>query len=64
MNSRLRSVVTGVGGCLPPNIVSNDDLTAIVDTTDEWIVERTGIHSRRRASEDQATSDLAVAAAR
>ena len=64
MNSRGRSVVTGVGGCLPPHIVSNDDLAKTVDTTDEWIVERTGIHSRRRAGDEQATSDLAVEAAR
>jgi 3-oxoacyl-[acyl-carrier-protein] synthase III len=60
----LRSVVTGVGGCLPANVVTNDDLATVVDTNDAWIVERTGIHSRRRAAEDQATSDLAVEAAR
>jgi 3-oxoacyl-[acyl-carrier-protein] synthase-3 len=59
----LRSVVTGVGGFLPPGIVTNTDLTKFVDTSDEWIFERTGIRSRRRASPDQATSDLAVAAA-
>jgi 3-oxoacyl-[acyl-carrier-protein] synthase-3 len=59
----LRSVVTGVGGFLPPGIVTNTDLTKVVDTSDEWIFERTGIRSRRRASPDQATSDLAVAAA-
>jgi len=56
--------VTGVGGCLPPNVVTNDDLATFVDTNDAWIVERTGIRSRRRAAEDQATSDLAVEAAR
>jgi 3-oxoacyl-[acyl-carrier-protein] synthase-3 len=44
--------------------VTNDDLATVVDTNDAWIVERTGIHSRRRAAEDQATSDLAVEAAR
>ncbi len=64
MISNLRSVVTGVGGCLPPGVVTNDDLATFVDTNDAWIVERTGIHSRRRAAEDQATSDLAVEAAR
>lgn len=64
MTPNLRSVVTGVGGCLPPGVVTNDDLAAFVDTNDAWIVERTGIHSRRRAAEDQATSDLAVEAAR
>jgi 3-oxoacyl-[acyl-carrier-protein] synthase-3 len=57
-------VVTGVGGCLPPKVVTNDDLAAVVDTNDAWIMERTGIRSRRRATEDQATSDLAVEAAR
>jgi 3-oxoacyl-[acyl-carrier-protein] synthase-3 len=59
----LRSVVTGVGGYLPDEIVTNDDLAKIVDTTDEWIVERTGIRSRRRAAPDQAVSDLALIAA-
>jgi 3-oxoacyl-[acyl-carrier-protein] synthase-3 len=60
----VRSVVTGVGGCLPPGVVTNDELATVVDTNDAWIVERTGIRSRRRAAEDQATSDLAVEAAR
>jgi 3-oxoacyl-[acyl-carrier-protein] synthase-3 len=64
VTSNLRSVVTGVGGCLPANVVTNDDLATFVDTNDAWIVERTGIRSRRRAAEDQATSDLAVEAAR
>jgi 3-oxoacyl-[acyl-carrier-protein] synthase-3 len=59
-----RSVVTGVGGHLPPDIVTNDDLAKFVDTSDAWIVERTGIHSRRRAAADLATSDLAVQAAK
>ena len=64
MSSDLRSVVTGVGGYLGPIVVSNDDHAEIVDTTDAWIVDRTGIRSRRRAAEDQATSDLASEAAR
>ena len=64
MSSDLRSVVTGVGGYLGPIVVSNADLAEIVDTTDAWIVDRTGIRSRRRAAEDQATSDLASEAAR
>ncbi len=59
----MRSVVTGVGGFLPAHVVSNDDIAQLVETSDEWIVERTGIRSRRRADEGQATSDLAVAAA-
>ena len=45
-------------------MVTNDDLAKVVDTTDAWIVERTGIRSRRRAAEGEATSDLAVEAAR
>jgi 3-oxoacyl-[acyl-carrier-protein] synthase-3 len=59
----LRSVVTGVGGYLPPDIVTNDELAGLIDTSDSWIFERTGIRSRRRAAPDQATSDLATAAA-
>jgi 3-oxoacyl-[acyl-carrier-protein] synthase-3 len=59
----LRSVVTGVGGYLPENVVTNDDLAKIVETSDEWIRERTGIHERRKAAEEDAVSDLAVRAA-
>ena len=64
MTQVLRSVVTGVGGYLPSEIVTNDDLTKVVDTSDEWIQERTGIRQRHRAAPDQAVSDLAVEAAR
>jgi len=60
----IRSVMTGVGGYLPETVVTNEDLAATVDTSDAWIRERTGIHSRHRAAPDQATSDLAVEAAR
>ena len=63
MTKVLRSVVTGVGGYLPDEVVTNHDLAKFVDTTDAWIVERTGIRQRRRAAPDQAVSDLAVAAA-
>ncbi|CAN7226378.1 ketoacyl-ACP synthase III [Phenylobacterium sp. LjRoot225] len=59
-----RSVVTGVGGYLPDRIVTNDELAKVVDTSDVWITERTGIRQRHRAADDQPTSDLAVAAAR
>ncbi len=62
--SVLRSVVTGVGGYLPPDVVSNEDLSRVVDTSDDWIRERTGIRQRHRAGDDQAVSDLAVEAAR
>ena len=63
MTKVLRSVVTGVGSYLPDEVVTNHDLAKIVDTTDEWIIERTGIRQRRRAAPDQAVSDLATAAA-
>jgi 3-oxoacyl-[acyl-carrier-protein] synthase III len=59
----LRSVVTGVGSYLPDEIVTNNDLAKFVDTSDEWIVERTGIRQRHRAAKDQPVSDLAHAAA-
>jgi 3-oxoacyl-[acyl-carrier-protein] synthase-3 len=60
----LRSVVTGVGGFLPERIVTNDELSTRVDTSDAWIRERTGIRQRRQAPDDQPVSDLAVEAAR
>jgi len=60
----LRSVVTGVGGYLPERIVTNEELSTRVDTSDEWIRERTGIRQRRQAADDQPVSDLAVEAAK
>lgn len=62
--SVIRSAVTGVGAYLPEKIVTNADLAAFVDTSDEWIVERTGIQQRHQAAPDQPTSDLAVEAAK
>ena len=62
--SLLRSLITGVGGYLPPNIMTNAEIATLVDTNDEWIVERTGIRSRRRAPADISTSDLATEAAK
>ncbi|MGA0545673.1 beta-ketoacyl-ACP synthase III [Brevundimonas sp. VNH65] len=61
--SVVRSAITGVGSYLPEKIVTNDDLAKFVDTSDEWIVERTGIRQRHQAADDQPTSDLAVEAA-
>jgi len=61
--SVIRSVVTGVGSFLPEQIVTNADLTKIVDTSDEWIIERTGIRQRHKARDDEPTSDLALKAA-
>ena len=43
-------VITGWGTALPPTIVSNTDLSSILDTSDEWIVERSGVHTRRAAT--------------
>ena len=64
MPTILRSVVTGVGGYLPERVVTNDELAKRVDTSDDWIRERTGIRERREAAPDQPVSDLATAAAR
>jgi 3-oxoacyl-[acyl-carrier-protein] synthase-3 len=59
-----RSVVKGVGSALPKRRVTNDELAAQVDTSDEWIVERTGIKSRYIAGDGETTGSLATAAAR
>ncbi|MBI4276932.1 MAG: ketoacyl-ACP synthase III [Armatimonadetes bacterium] len=56
--------MTGIGHYTPPRVVTNHQLEAAVETSDEWIVTRTGIRERRIASDDQATSDLAIEAAR
>ena len=62
--SAIRSVVRGVGSCLPARTLTNADLAQMVDTSDEWIVQRTGIRERHIAGDDELTSDLAVKAAR
>jgi 3-oxoacyl-[acyl-carrier-protein] synthase-3 len=59
-----RSVILGCGSYLPSRVVSNDDIAKIVDTSDAWIVERTGIKRRHIASEGETTSDLALEAAK
>ena len=59
-----RSVCIGTGGYLPTRIVTNAELAERIDTSDAWIVERTGIRVRHVAADDELTSDLAVAAAR
>lgn len=61
--SLIRTAVTGVGSFLPERIITNAELSETVDTSDEWIVERTGIRQRHKANDDQPTSDLAVQAA-
>jgi 3-oxoacyl-[acyl-carrier-protein] synthase III len=60
----IRAVVKGIGHYLPDRIVSNVDLEALVDTTDEWIRTRSGIERRHFAADGQLTSDLAVRAAK
>ena len=60
----LRSVVRGVGSALPEKTLTNDDLARLVDTSDEWIVQRTGIKRRRIAGEGETTSTLGAKAAR
>ncbi len=59
-----RSVIVGYGGRLPSKVLTNADIAAMVDTTDDWIVERTGIRQRHIAGPGEKTSDLAIAAAR
>ncbi len=60
----LRSVILGCGSYLPSQVLTNEDLAKKVDTSDEWIVQRTGIHERRIAAPGEVTSELAVRAAR
>ena len=60
----MRSVVRGIGSYLPAKVLTNADLEAMVDTSDDWIVQRTGIRERHIAAEGEVTSDLATAAAR
>lgn len=62
--SQTRSFIRGTGAYLPERILTNDDLSKMVDTSDEWIRERTGIEQRHIAADGEVTSDLATAAAR
>ncbi len=59
-----RSRIVGTGSYLPEKVLTNDDLSKIVETSDAWIRERTGIGARRMAAPDEATSDMAVQAAK
>ena len=59
-----QSVITGVGASLPKSIVTNKDLTMRIDTSEEWIVNRTGIEERRIASDDETTSSLGAEASK
>jgi 3-oxoacyl-[acyl-carrier-protein] synthase-3 len=58
------SIIIGCGGYLPEQIVTNHDLATQMETSHEWIVQRTGIHRRHRAAKNELTSDLGVQAAR
>src|SRR5213082_2453636 len=55
--------IVGTGSYVPDKVLTNDDLSRIVDTSDEWITTRTGIKERRIAAEGEQTSDLATKAA-
>lgn len=59
----IKSVITGCGAYLPERVMTNAELARMVDTSDEWIVERTGIRQRHIAAEGELTSDLATKAA-
>ena len=59
----MRAVIQGTGMYVPPAVVDNHRMSRIMDTSDEWIRQRTGIVTRHFADETQATSDLAVPAA-
>ncbi len=56
--------ITGIGANVPERVMTNDELSEMVDTSDEWIMHRTGIRERRIAREDEALSDMALPAAR
>ena len=62
--SDVHVTITGLGAYAPERVVTNDELSHMVDTSDEWIMERTGIRERRIASEEQALSDLSLPAVR
>lgn len=63
-SSSLQSVVVGTGSYLPEKLLTNAELAQTVDTSDEWIVQRTGIRQRHIAAQGETTSDLALVAAR
>ena len=62
-NKKNNAGIVGMGVCLPEKVLTNADLTRMIDTNDEWIRERTGIQERRIAEDSQAASDLGVIAA-
>jgi len=64
MAKRVRAAVAGLGAAVPAKVLSNDDLEKMVDTSDEWITQRTGIKERRILSDGESTATLGEAAAR
>ena len=63
MSTRFGAIIAGTGSCLPEKRLTNDDLSKMVDTNDEWIVQRTGISERRIAADNETTASLATIAA-
>lgn len=64
MEARPSAVITATGMYVPPRVVTNEELATLMNTTDEWIQQRSGIRQRRWVAEDQAPADLALEAAR
>jgi 3-oxoacyl-[acyl-carrier-protein] synthase-3 len=64
LNTKIRAKITALGSFVPPRVLSNDDLEKMVSTTNDWILERTGIRERHLVDPGVAASDLAVGAAR
>lgn len=62
MRKEIRATISALGGYVPSTVLTNQFLSTIVDTSDEWIKQRTGIEERRIANADEATSDLAASA--
>src|SRR6266699_3159911 len=64
MGKSFGAIITGTGSALPERRLTNDELSKMVDTNDEWIVQRTGIRERRVVGPGESTATLATAAAR
>ena len=64
VSDKAGAAILSIGSYVPDKIVTNDDLSSLIETSDEWIFSRTGIHERRIARDDEYTSDMAIAAAK
>jgi 3-oxoacyl-[acyl-carrier-protein] synthase-3 len=62
--SDVHATITGLGAYAPERVITNEELSQLVETSDEWIIERTGIRERRIAADEQALSDICLPAAR